>query len=162
MLRETIIQMSKAAEARKPALLAKIAEDALTAVAESPATEAFNDEAVSRFAAETSAPSATNRYLEMGKSYGPAIGYGAGAGAIAGIPTALLARALFSDDDDDAGLSSYLMTALKGGLIGGGLGGLAGGGLRGAYGTEGGKKVINRGLDSLPEAASTRVRGVLA
>ncbi|MFN9115151.1 MAG: hypothetical protein ACK5XN_34260, partial [Bacteroidota bacterium] len=80
---------------------------------------------------------------------------------LAGIPIALLGRALFSDDEEDADLPSYLMTALKGGLIGGGVGGLAGAGLRGAYGTDKGKEYMNKGLGYLPQSAQDFTKNVL-
>ena len=160
MLRETILQLSEAAEARKPALLVKIANqpdyvsnpDMVTLPGPAPKDAPFD---VSK------EPAPPTDYLQMGKDYGPAVGYGAAGGALAGIPIALLGRALFSDDKEDADLPSYLMTALKGGLIGGGLGGLAGAGLRGAYGTDKGFEYINKGLDYLPQSAEKFTKGVL-
>ena len=196
MLRETILQLSKAAEARKPALLVKIAAETVPAsmapvgtraetvgpaerAAETARQQREFADRVSKQQAETFDTTSDSARMNANRgsldvdlpqtgsdgsatgSYGKAIGYGAGAGAIAGIPIALLARALFSDDEEDAGLPSYLMTALKGALIGGGIGGLAGGGLRGAYGTEGGKNLIDKGLGYLPDSARTSAQSVL-
>lgn len=240
MLRETILQLSKAAEARKPALLVKIAqtlppgmapigtrEDSRKALEQrqfadkaqkqlqgmlgTPADRSYDDvenirntssrervnqanleaaqarvnadNAGARLKAReidtrnnpsvsssmTDSAAMTGAGLREGGepwtgntgSYGKAIGYGAGAGALAGIPIALLARALFSQDEEDSDLPSYLMTALKGALIGGGVGGLAGAGLRGAYGTEGGKNTIDKGLGYLPDSARTSAQNVL-
>jgi hypothetical protein len=56
---------------------------------------------------------------------------GAGAGALAGIPVALLAHALMADEKKK-GLRDYLKSGLLGGLIGGGAGALGGAGLRAA------------------------------
>ena len=63
--------------------------------------------------------------------YGKAIGMGAGAGALAGIPIALLAHALMADEKKK-GLRDYLKSGLLGGLVGGGAGALGGAGLRAA------------------------------
>lgn len=187
MLRETILQLSKAAEARKPALLVKIAQTLPSGMApigtrqdyQKPAEKAveqrqFADKMQKQVseALDTTTDSARMNSLRgpldvdlpsaaPAGSYGKAIGYGAGAGALAGIPIALLARALFSRDEEDSDLPSYLMTALKGALIGGGVGGLAGAGLRGAYGTEGGKNMIDKGLGYLPDSARTSAQNVL-
>lgn len=76
--------------------------------------------------------------LEAGKRYGPSVGIGAGAGALAGLPIALLANAVFGKDKS---LRGYLRSALMGSLIGGGTGALGGAGLR-AY------------LDRNPESAA--------
>lgn len=199
MLRETILQLSKAAEARKPALLVKIAGLTPSNPAgdlppnpykPQPGSElpSFSPQASRPFDSVsvnvpnvdpstipsnvlTSSPKdvkgttafgglVTSKDPESG-SYLPSIGYGAGAGALAGIPIALLARALFSRDEEDSDLPSYLMTALKGALIGGGIGGLAGAGLRGAYGTEGGKNMIDKGLGYLPQSAQDFTKNVL-
>ena len=154
MLRETILQLSKAAEARKPSLLVKIANqpdyvsnpDMVTMPGPASKDAPFD---VSK------EPAPSTDYLQMGKDYAPAVGYGVGAGAIAGIPIALLGRALFSDDEEDADLPSYLMTALKGGLIGGGVGGLAGGGARALYqNSEGARGLMNRGIDSVRDSGA--------
>jgi hypothetical protein len=190
MLRETILQLSKAAEARKPALLVKIAQTLPPGIApigtrqdyQRPAEKAveqreFADKVQKQVseALDTTTDSARMNSLRgpldvdlpgadpaaPAGSYGKAIGYGAGAGALAGIPIALLARALFSRDEEDSDLPSYLMTALKGALIGGGVGGLAGAGLRGAYGTEGGKTMIDKGLGYLPQSAQDFTKNVL-
>jgi hypothetical protein len=203
MLRETILQLSKAAEARKPALLVKIAELTLTMPSTAggasslpnpykpqpgPTLPSFTPQASRPFDSAaiafpnvdlspipanvlTASPEDVKGTTLFGglvtskdkkpDSYLPAIGYGAGAGALAGIPIALLARALFSQDEEDSDLRSYLMTALKGALIGGGVGGLAGAGLRGAYGTEGGKNTIDKGLGYLPDSARTSAQNVL-
>jgi hypothetical protein len=154
MLRETILQLSKAAEARKPALLVKIA-------AANPQVQVQSDMNTGEPIFADKPLDVKPDYLQMGKDYGPAVGYGAAGGALAGIPIALLGRALFSDDEEDADLPSYLMTALKGGLIGGGVGGLAGAGLRGAYGTDKGKEYMNKGLGYLPQSAQDFTKNVL-
>jgi hypothetical protein len=201
MLRETILQLSKAAEARKPALLVKIAgltpPSTPAGVSNLPnpypsqpspkplsfepyASRPFDSASRSLLNVDpspiptnvlTASPEdvkgitpfgglVTSKDPESG-SYLPSVGYGAGAGALAGIPIALLARALFSQDEEDSDFRSYLMTALKGALIGGGVGGLAGAGLRGAYGTEGGKNTIDKGLGYLPDSARTSAQNVL-
>jgi hypothetical protein len=149
MLRETILQLSKAAEARKPALLIKIASQP-DYVSNPDMVAKPNPEPNPPTIDVSQEPAPGTDYLQMGKDYGPAVGYGAAGGAIAGIPIALLSRALFSNDEEDADLPSYLMTALKGGLIGGGLGGLAGGGARALYqNSEGTRGLMNRGIDSV-------------
>lgn len=63
--------------------------------------------------------------MDKMKGYLPSIGMGAGAGAVAGIPVALLAHAL-TGDSKKKNLRSYLKASLLGALLGGGLG--AGGG----------------------------------
>jgi hypothetical protein len=86
--------------------------------------------------------------LNRGREYAPSIGYGAGAGAIAGIPIALLAHAL-TGDSKKKGLRSYLKSALLGALLGGGLGGAGGAGLR-AYAKSSPERadLIGGGIDS--------------
>ena len=149
MLRETILQLSKAAEARKPALLVKIASES-NSVSDLDKANMPDPQPSPPTIGASKEPAPGTDYLQMGKDYGPAVGYGAAGGAIAGIPIALLSRALFSNDEEDADLPSYLMTALKGGLIGGGVGGLAGGGARALYqNSEGTRGLINRGIDSV-------------
>lgn len=69
--------------------------------------------------------------MEAGKDYAPAVGYGAAGGALAGIPIALLANAVFGKDK---GLRGSLRAALMGGLVGGGAGALGGGGAKYMYG----------------------------
>ena len=64
------------------------------------------------------------RAQAAGKDYAPAVGYGAAGGALAGIPIALLANAVFGKDK---GLRGSLRAALMGGLLGGGAGALGGG-----------------------------------
>jgi hypothetical protein len=64
-------------------------------------------------------------FMDKLKDYMPSIGIGAGAGAIAGIPVALLINAL-TGDSKKKDLRSYLKASLLGALIGGGVG--AGGG----------------------------------
>lgn len=71
-----------------------------------------------------------NDALDLGKEYGPAMGYGAAGGAIAGIPVALLAHALMAKNEN-RGLRNYLKSGLLGALLGGGLGAAGGAGLRG-------------------------------
>ena len=65
--------------------------------------------------------------FDLGKEYAAPVGYGAGAGALAGIPIALLANAAFGKDRS---LRSYLRSALLGGIGGAGLGALGGGALQ--------------------------------
>lgn len=67
--------------------------------------------------------------LDKLKPYGKAMGMGAGAGALAGIPISLLAHALMADDDK-RGLRDYLKSGLLGSLIGGGAGAVGGAGLQ--------------------------------
>jgi len=63
----------------------------------------------------------TAGFLDKLKDLGPSAGYGAGAGAVAGIPIALLAHALLGDKKKKS-LRDYLKSGLLGALIGGGLG----------------------------------------
>ena len=62
----------------------------------------------------------------VGKDYAAPVGYGAAGGALAGIPIALLANALFGKDK---GLRGSLRAALMGGLVGGGAGAMGGAGV---------------------------------
>jgi hypothetical protein len=64
-------------------------------------------------------------FMDKLKDYMPSVGMGAGAGALAGIPVALLVNAL-TGDSKKKGLRSYLKASLLGALVGGGVG--AGGG----------------------------------
>ena len=215
MLRETILQLSKAAEARKPALLVKIAAAAPTSLAEQP-----GDDAVRQFRADRSYNSveegrgrgsterANRAALQSSKekvesdnagakllarqmetdrapvdsrsdsaimtqqglrqttpdslpSWLTPVGYGAGAGALAGIPLGLLYRAIFSDDEDKT-LSGYLRSALLGGLIGGGVGGLGGAGARALYqNSPTGSYAIDQVLGRLPPGMAERSLGAL-
>lgn len=69
-----------------------------------------------------------NKYPEA-MGYGGTMGIGAAGGAIAGIPTALIAHALFADKKN-RGLRDYLKSSLLGALIGGGVGALGGAGYK--------------------------------
>ena len=71
-------------------------------------------------------------FMDKVKDYLPSVGVGAGAGAIAGIPVALIAHALTADKGNK-NLRSYLKSALLGALLGGGLG-AAGGAAYKAFG----------------------------
>lgn len=89
------------------------------------------------------------------------VGYGAGAGALAGIPLGLLYRAIFSDEEDK-NLSGYLRSALLGGLIGGGIGGLGGAGARALYqNSPTGSYAIDQVLGRLPSGMAERSLGAL-
>lgn len=66
-------------------------------------------------------------FLDTAKEYAPAVGYGAAGGAMAGIPVALLANALFGKDKS---LRGHLRSSLMGAILGGGAGALGGGALR--------------------------------
>lgn len=90
--------------------------------------------------------------LRAGQQYAPSIGLGAGAGALAGIPIALLAHGFFGKDK---GLRGYLRSALMGGLIGGGLGAAGGGLTRYLYQTNpDAKSKIDSGLGAVSDFAS--------
>jgi len=87
--------------------------------------------AADRAARATAAQAADEAKSNNRMGYGKAVGMGAGAGALAGIPVALLAHALMADEKKK-GLRDYLKSGLLGGLIGGGAGALGGAGLRAA------------------------------
>lgn len=74
-------------------------------------------------------PSFTDNVKAFGKDYVGAMGYGAGIGALGGIPLALLANALLGGEENQS-LRGYLKSALLGALLGGGLGAAGGAGLR--------------------------------
>ena len=91
-----------------------------------------NEESLRSTAAPSSSPAesaptsekpetSTAGFLDKLKDLGPSAGYGAGAGAVAGIPIALLAHALLGDKKKKS-LRDYLKSGLLGALIGGGLG----------------------------------------
>lgn len=75
-------------------------------------------------------PGFMDKLKAFGTDYGGAMGYGAGAGALAGIPLALLANALIGGEENQS-IRGYLKSALLGALLGGGLGAAGGAGLRG-------------------------------
>lgn len=70
--------------------------------------------------------------LAMGQNYAPSVGYGAGAGALAGVPLALLANAIFGKDKS---LRGHLRSALMGAILGGGAGAVGGGALKYLHGS---------------------------
>lgn len=91
------------------------------------------------------AMAAGNQALAAGKEYAPSIGYGAGAGALAGVPIALLANAIFGKDKSVRG---HLRSALMGAILGGGAGAVGGGALKYLHGHGYGDK-IDSGIDTL-------------
>jgi hypothetical protein len=100
-------------------------------------------------ASSKDAPNATSELpdseglLDKSLKYGPSVGYGAGAGVLAGIPLSLLANALFGKDKS---LRGHLRSALMGSILGGGIGALGGAGARYLYGT-GMRDAIDSGID---------------
>jgi len=92
-----------------------------------------------------------SKALEKGQEYAPAVGYGAAGGALAGVPVALLANALFGKDKSMRG---HLRSALMGSILGGGVGALGAGGLR--YYTEDPSVSIplTRGLSNISGASA--------
>ena len=113
----------------------KMSNDGLTDYEKSLPPEVLTEMINTRgFGPETSPAPAEPGFMDklkgFGKEYGAATGIGAGAGAIAGIPIALLAHALMADPKNK-GLRDYLKSGLLGALLGGGAGALGGAGLRG-------------------------------
>lgn len=149
MNRETFIVANHLAETKKAAIIAQIVKSA---------DEAAKAPAEAAPAAAADGPGFFDNALQKGKEYGPAIGYGAAGGAIAGIPIALLINALTGKDKS---LRGNLRASLMGALIGGGAGALGGGGLKALFSNnESAQGVIRDGLKSVPGGGF--IEGLLA
>ena len=134
MIREHFNQLCKMAEEQKPMVMAKLASipgEGVDPKAPTPAANNHTD------------------YMQLGKDYAPAIGYGAGAGALAGIPISLLAHAMFGKE---RGIRGYLRSALMGSILGGGIGALGGGAGRYLYqNNPGARETMNKGINAISD-----------
>lgn len=170
MLKNQIIAASKAAEAKKPEVLFTLTSYKLSyekAAADlgpigstgpewhppmsAPAEQPFISPLASNVPATAKGADSMDA-LRTGQQYAPALGLGAGAGVLAGIPIALLSHGLFGKDKS---LRGYLRSALMGSLIGGGLGAAGGGLARYLYqNNPGAKSKIDAGLGSVSDFAA--------
>lgn len=135
-MKETFLNLSKVSDEYRPLLLSELMlhkQASANSLAPASFIKASND------------PGMMDQALETGKRYAPAVGYGAAGGALAGIPLALLANALFGKDKSMRG---HLRSALMGSILGGGIGALGGGGAKYLYqNNPDAKGMIDTGID---------------
>jgi hypothetical protein len=135
MLKEYFIAVNEIAQTKQSAMAAELIAYKQAADVAPAAPTSMQDKAMS----------AGRDALAAGQKYAPSIGYGAGAGALAGIPVALLANAIFGKDKS---LRGHLRSALMGAILGGGAGAIGGGGLKYLHGHGYGDK-IDSGIDTM-------------
>lgn len=149
MNKQAIVNLSAEADTRVPSIVTSLLQYKQAVDSDTPPTGATPPSDSGRSIVER-IEGVTDSASALGKQYGGATGWGAGAGLIAGIPIALLANALFGKDKS---LRGHLRSALLGGTIGAGVGAAGGAGAKYMY-NNGYKGKMDSGIDSGVNAIS--------